>query len=849
MQKRLFIIGVLIGLIIMSLFVISAKSSKESKIEQNVLNDLQEKGKAKVIVLLKDEQSANKNKKILSSVAGRLDEEKIKHRFSLRNAFSASLTAEDIAKLEADDNVEMIYYDRPYSIFLQDSVPLINATKTWGLQVNGVNLSGEGETICIIDTGVDYTHPDLGNCTPIKFTLNGTNQSYILESAHNYTNNFDYTWNITMPDYSKIGVHFVNISTERYYDYVSVLDGNGKIISSYSGSLKNIWSPSVDGNTIYIKLKSDVSVTDYGFYIDFVINGTTNTTYDWSNCSKVVGGWDMRNYDPDPKDDHYHGTHVSGIAAANGTINGVAKGAKIISIKAMDSTGNGDSGDVIAGIEWCVNRSEDYNISVISMSLGVDCNAYPQYCHSNYCDSSDPLMTSAINKAIAKNIAVVIATGNAGSTTLISEPSCIENATPVGSIRKNDATIDYNRNSLVQLVAPGVSINSTDSDGTYLILSGTSMATPHVAGAFAIANQFLRLNGVTNSPQEIESAFNATGKRVYDSGSGLNFSRINIYDAIIYLDIAPVVNLINPSKDIINNSALSLNISFRCNATDNFNLKNGTFYIWNMTGVYNQSNKTFSSMSGEIEVNLTDIPQGSYKWNCLFYDINGNSAFASSNLSIDYSLSAPDIILISPDDGSSATEGSSISFEYNVSSKVYIKNCSLVIDEIITDYNSSSISTSSTNSISKSLSVGSHSWSINCSDMAGNTGNSSSRSIIINAATSSSGGGGGRKKSTNTTISSGETNLTNETDSFINNNLQTNTEGATNEVNEIYSNKEGRTYTIQESDNLKEENNDVKLRTMIFFSMMSIIIFITVHFYKQYLNSLKPLDLRKTRPW
>ncbi len=860
MQKRLFAASLLIVLLIASLFLISAKSNREGRIEQKVMDDVQKEGKARVIVLLKDEQNTNKNRKILSAVSEKLDEEKIKHRFSSRNAFSASLTAEDIAELEADDSVELIYYDRPYSIFLQDSVPQINATKAWSLQVNGVNLTGKGETICIIDTGVEYTHPDLGNCTPVNFSTDGATEAYVLESAHNYTNNFDYTWKINKTGYSKIGVHFVNISLEYpgqggydSADRIIIYNSDMKQIAVYrgiNGVIQDLWTPYSNGDIMYIRLQSDSSVTAYGFYIDQIRNGTTNTTYDWSNCSKVVSGWDFVNNDGDPKDDHWHGTHVTGIAAANGTINGVARDAKIISMKAMDDSGNGYSSDVVMAIEWCVNRSEDYNISVISMSLGVDCNAYPQYCHSTYCDSSDSLMTAAINKAASKNIAVVIATGNAGSTTVISEPSCIQNATPVGSIRKDDATMDYNRNSLLQLLAPGVDITSTDSDGTYLPSSGTSMATPHVAGAFAIANQFLRLNGVARTPLEVEDAFNDTGKRIYDSGSNLNFSRINVYDAIISLDsAAPNVSLTNPSQNMANNSAISLNISFRCNATDNFALKNGTFYIWNMTGTYNQSNKTFSGTSGEIEVNLTDIPQGSYKWNCRFYDINGNSAFASSNLSIDYELSAPDITLISPADGGSGTEGSAVSFEYNVSSNVYMKNCSLILNENISDYNSSAISTSSTNTISKSLSIGTYSWSINCTDMAGNKGNSSSRNITISAAPPSSGGGGGSKKSTTVNISSGEINVTNETTSQ--DNLQTGT-GATEELNrtDSYGKTEGRPYTIQQFGSLgTEEGNNNKLKIMIFFGVLGIILFITVHFYKQYLNSLKPLDLSKTRPW
>lgn len=750
MNKRWLIIG-LIAFLILSAFVIGAKEERANKIEKKVLDEAAREGKVKVIIKIRDGSRLSAQQDIRNSVYDKIGKEKINHEFSSLNGFSASLTAEDIAKLEADGNIESVYYDYPVSISLQDSVPLINGTKTWALQTNGINLTGRGETICIIDTGVDYTHPDLGNCTPVKFTINGTNESYILENTpHPYVNYYENTWNITRLGYTKIGVHFANISTERFYDYVYIMDGNRKIVAAYSGSINNTWSPSVDGDTIYVRLKSDELYNDYGFYIDTIINGTTNTTYNWSNCSKIIGGWDAYNYDPDPRDDHGHGTHVTGIAAANGTIRGVAPEAKIIAIKALNSTGGGESGDVIAGIDWCVNRSSDYNISVISMSLGGGLN-------SSYCDTSDPFTAMAINAAVAKNISVIIASGNNNNPSQISYPACIQNATPVSSTDKSDGISSFsNRNSIVQLFAPGSSINSTKNGGGYVLDSGTSMATPHVAGAFAIVNQFLRANGQGKSPQEIEYAFNATGKAIYDSGSGLNFSRINIYDAVIYLDsIAPNVTLVIPSQNLINNTASQLNITFRCNASDNLLLKNTTFYIWNTTSVYNQTSASFSSVSGNIEINLTNIPQGDYKWNCLFYDINQNSAFAASNRSISYGLGTSNVSLVNPSNAASYTEGTSVSFDYSIASVVSIMNCSLIVDGAISMYNSSSI-TSGTNSISKSLSVGSHNWSINCTNSIGNIGNSSSRSITINAAppsggSTNSGGGGGGGGSNGTT--------------------------------------------------------------------------------------------------
>jgi hypothetical protein len=745
-MKKGLIIGGIIAILLISILVasISAKETKNFRVEQKVLDKISKDGKARVIVVMKDSGKQGRNNVMRTNSIEGIGRDKVKHEFNSINAFSASLTDKEIAKLEGDDNVERIYYDRPVSINLQDSVPLINGTNAWKLQESVINLTGKGETVCIIDTGIDYTHPDLGNCTPVKLTLNGTVENLttpVENSPHPYVSDYDNTLTITKTGYSQIAVHFVNISTESYYDYVEIVDSNNKMVAIYSGSKQDIWSPSVSGDTIYVRLKTDESVTDYGFYIDQVINGTTNTSYDWSNCSKIIGGWDIRNGDPDPKDDQGHGTHVAGIAAANGVIKGVAPDAKLIAIKALSSgAGTGTTSDVIAGIEWCTNRSEDFNISVISMSLGGKNS-------SAYCDENDTLYSIAINNAVSKNISVVVAAGNDGWTDKILYPACIQNAVPVGSIRKDDSTIDFNRNWMVQLLAPGYDINSTIMGGGYSgnTWSGTSMATPHVAGAFAIINQFLKLQNLKKTPQEIESVLNTTGKIIPDAGSGLNFSRINIYNAIISLDAeSPEINLANPSNNYINNSAESLNLTFKCNASD-LMLKNMTFYLWNETDVYNYSFLEVSGANATLEISLIDIPEGEYSWNCVAYDNNENSAFANSNYSLIYDLTIPSIIVTSPDERFSA-ETSAIAFDFNVSDEINIANCSSIVDSEIVAYNSSAIAKNSTNSISHSFSAnGNYTWSINCTDRAGNVGNSSTRNleIAVNEVKKSGGGGGG----------------------------------------------------------------------------------------------------------
>jgi len=636
MKKRgefgLILVFILIGFIlILSLTSMGFGKDSGVKVDSQVMQELQDKGKVKVIVVMKNvEELPDKLKGVsmqalreqaINNIAG----ERVKHRFTSFNGFSASLTSDDLKKLEADERIERIDYDAPVHAFLQESVPLVNATRTWPVQVNGINITGEGETICIIDTGVNYTHPDLGGCTIKNLSLSGNNKSYILEnSPHPYSNENDTTWIINYTGFVNISVHFVNISTEDGWDFVIIYNGQNKTIATYSGTITNFWTPHSEGDTIYVRLVSDENIPGYGFYIDQVINGTTNTSYDWSNCTKIIDGWDVSNNDPNPYDNHGHGTHVTGIAAADGSIKGTAPKAKIVSIKALNSGGSGTAGEIIEGIEWCTENALFYNISSISLSLGCNAtaNGYSSYCDSNNDGCVTPQMVSAINQAVGKNISVIAATGNNGWTSGISGPACIQNVTAVGWSTDDTDIIhaDSNRNNITDLFAPGSSINSTSRTGGYTLMEGTSMATPHVAGAFALVRQFYRQQtGKILTPVEIQDVLNNTGKLIDDSGgSGLNFSRIDVYSAILSLP-GPVLTVYSPVYNGFYNSSSNILVNFSAidagsvSALWYYNgTANVTYTSENYTNISEEKSNTFIFYANDSSGNIS-------KTNVVFY--------------------------------------------------------------------------------------------------------------------------------------------------------------------------------------------------------------------------------------
>lgn len=175
-------------------------------------------------------------------------------------------------------------------------------------------------------------------------------------------------------------------------------------------------------------------------------------------------------------DDHGHGTHVAGIVAAtagNGRGGvGVAYAAAILSIKVLDANGSGSFSRIAAGL----TKAADMGAQVANMSLG---------CVGTQCDSQ--MMREAVAYAHARGVVVVVAAGNHG-TSAPSYPALY--AFSVAATDQSDRLASFSAwGDWVDVSAPGVGITSTYRDGTYGQMSGTSMASPVVAGVAALVRQ------------------------------------------------------------------------------------------------------------------------------------------------------------------------------------------------------------------------------------------------------------------------------------------------------------------------------------------------------------------------
>ncbi len=227
-----------------------------------------------------------------------------------------------------------------------------------------------------------------------------------------------------------------------------------------------------------------------------------------------------------------HGTHVAGIAAGKGaSFSGVARDAKLISINVFsrfsgtECAGAGESpctksfvSDQIKGLDRVFALRNTFRIASVNMSLGGGS-------FSANCDTDS--RKAAIDNLRSAGIATVIASGNDFNNNGVSAPSCISTAITVGSTTKLDAVSAFsNSHALVELLAPGSAINSSIPGGGFTPFDGTSMATPHVAGAWAVMRQVSAASVPT-----ILSHLQSTGKPVTDPDNGVTKPRIRVLTA------------------------------------------------------------------------------------------------------------------------------------------------------------------------------------------------------------------------------------------------------------------------------------------------------------------------------
>ncbi|MFJ9747531.1 S8 family peptidase [Streptomyces chartreusis] len=213
-------------------------------------------------------------------------------------------------------------------------------------------------------------------------------------------------------------------------------------------------------------------------------------------------GYDAVDGDTTASDGNGHGTHVATTIA--GSTYGVAKKAKIVAVRVLDNSGSGTTAGVIAGIDWVTDNHS--GPSVANLSLG---------------GGASTTLDTAVRNSIASGVTYAVAAGNSSANASSYSPARVTEAITVGATTSSDARASYsNYGSVLDIFAPGSSITAGwyTSDTATNTISGTSMATPHVAGAAAVY-----LAGHTSAtPAAVASALTggATANVVTSPGSG-----------------------------------------------------------------------------------------------------------------------------------------------------------------------------------------------------------------------------------------------------------------------------------------------------------------------------------------
>ncbi|MFD3678697.1 S8 family serine peptidase [Streptomyces sp. NPDC058613] len=213
-------------------------------------------------------------------------------------------------------------------------------------------------------------------------------------------------------------------------------------------------------------------------------------------------GYDAIDNDNTAQDGHGHGTHVAGTVG--GGAYGVAKKAKIVGVRVLNNQGSGTTAQVVAGIDWVTRNA--VKPAVANMSLG---------------GGADSALDTAVRNSIASGITYAVAAGNETADASTKSPARVAEAITVGATTNTDAKASYsNYGSILDIFAPGSSITSTWGTGDTATnsISGTSMASPHVAGAAAV---YLSLNP-GSTPAQISAGLvaAATPNVVTSPGTG-----------------------------------------------------------------------------------------------------------------------------------------------------------------------------------------------------------------------------------------------------------------------------------------------------------------------------------------
>lgn len=415
----------------------------------------------------------------------------------------------------------------------------------------------------------------------------------------------------------------------------------------------------IDG-TDDLRVDADVAIIDSG--ID--VGHTDLNVVGGINCVVKSGGGPSASYSCSAaasySDDNGHGTHVAGTVGAidNGQdVVGIAPGVRLLSVKVCDNRGRCPDSQVIAGLDWVVQRGD---VEVANMSL------------SGPVMSSDPYKP-AIDAAVSAGLVVVVAAGNDGHNANLNSPAYVPSAITVSALADYNGIPDgtgtfcttsgpfgysgpeehiasfSNYGSAIDIAAPGVCILSTARGGGTELNIGTSMASPHVAGAAAVVATDLRRNGSSLVGQAfvdaVTTALTSAGNYGYIHESGTvpePLLDISLFEPLTVpgndgVDTVSPMPVLSSVPSPTNLTVIPVSVSFGEDVTGfeagDLTVINGTVSNFSGTGADYTFDVTVNPQTDGTIV-LVDISAGAAQ------DLSSNLSLAANTLSITYNSGA-----------------------------------------------------------------------------------------------------------------------------------------------------------------------------------------------------------------